>query len=382
MYCPAPETITQHLTNSRYISTFLLLARNILSQFRLASIAHIVLRLLESHEPLIPVRPIFKQEKQKKEREWEEKETHLLYTSSKQSTILGKDALRDEAATIAGPRAVHLGKHPLVSADEPRLVEIDGMIEADHHADARAAAPLGEVGAAAALEVVEAADVLGHLGGHGGDVVDAEGEAPQPVDARDGADEVAVAYVGEGVEVGLQAAGGREAAARAHPLARPLLPRPGLVAARHHLDAAALEGADAVRALIVVVVWRRRHGGGRHGLVVPLHVVVATTTTQAHERHGHGEDAPPQLPRLHGARRERLAVAHVLDVEQDRQLAVARQQEVAVAAVHREGRVRHRPLPCRQRHGDHRPAVDASRPWRMPERPRVGEDVLEMAGGQ
>ena len=44
-------------------------------------------------------------------------------------------------------------------------------------------------------------------------------EAPEVVDACDGADEVAVGHVGEGGEVALRAGGGGDAAAGADPLA-------------------------------------------------------------------------------------------------------------------------------------------------------------------
>ncbi len=44
-------------------------------------------------------------------------------------------------------------------------------------------------------------------------------ETPEVVNAADGADEVAVGHVGEGGEVGVNAARGRDLAARSQPLA-------------------------------------------------------------------------------------------------------------------------------------------------------------------
>lgn len=95
----------------------------------------------------------------------------------------------------------------------------------------------------------------------------------------------------------------------------------------------------------------------------------------AHKRHGRGEDALPPLPSLHGARGERPPLADVLDVVHDGDLAVAREHEVAVHAVHSEVRG-HRPLASGEAVRDDRAAVDAAGSWGMPEGPSVREGVL------
>jgi hypothetical protein len=123
-----------------------------------------------------------------------------LDAAGQQRAVLGKDALHDDAAVGAGPGAVHLAEHPLVGPDAARLVEVDGVVEADEHADARAVGPAGRVGAQA--QVLELALDLGALvGRHGGHLGGRGAVRPQPVDAGDGADEVAVRHVGQRVEV-------------------------------------------------------------------------------------------------------------------------------------------------------------------------------------
>lgn len=99
-----------------------------------------------------------------------------------------------------------------------------------------------------------------------------------------------------------------------------------------------------------------------------------TPAVLLHERQGGREDALAPLPRLDGPRDEGLAVADPLDVVQDGDLRVARQDKVTVHAVDREvgrdGRLRRR-----EALRDGRPAVDASRPRRVPQRSRVCKDV-------
>ncbi len=96
----------------------------------------------------------------------------------------------------------------------------------------------------------------------------------------------------------------------------------------------------------------------------------------AHKTHRHREYATTALPRLHGARRERFALAHVLDVVEDGDLGVAGEDEVAVHRVDGEGRG-HSALCRGEALRYDGAAVDATRPGGVPERACVGEDVLD-----
>ena len=253
------------------------------------------------------------------------------------------------------------------------------MIQTDHHPNRRAPHHLTWV-VAHALPVVQRRDLLLQLLRQLVKVLGAEGEPPQLVDARDGADEVAVRDVGQRLEVRRDAA--RDLAARAHPLPRLFLAGvgAGLV---DHFDLGALEGALGQEfRLVGVVVWRGLEGlaGGfaaRHlgGVADFLGGGVVAAGGVAHEGGGRGEDAAAALAGLDGPRREGPAVAHLLDVEEDGQLGGAGQEEVAVAAVDEEisgdG-----PLRGSQTHGDYGTAVDAAGAWGVPWLARVGEDVL------
>ena len=92
------------------------------------------------------------------------------------------------------------------------------------------------------------------------------------------------------------------------------------------------------------------------------------------EAHCRREDALPALPRLHGARDEGFPVADALDVVEDRDLAVARQHEVAVHAVDREVRG-DGGLGRGEALRDGGAAEDAARAGRVPEGAGVGVDV-------
>lgn len=50
-------------------------------------------------------------------------------------SIFGVHPLKDETTPIASPRRLHLGEDPLVCPKAAGVVEVDGMVQADHHAD-------------------------------------------------------------------------------------------------------------------------------------------------------------------------------------------------------------------------------------------------------
>ena len=160
-----------------------------------------------------------------------------------------------------------------------------------------------------------------------------EGETPEPVDAADGADEVAVAHVGQGAEVGLVPALLADAAAGPDPVARLLL-LGGAVLARD-LDAVGLEGraepAAGAAKLLVVVVRRGRHALGHRGRMPHLRSPAATFLG---EGHGHGEDGLAPLARLHGPRAEGTALSHPLHVVQNGRGAIAGQDKIAVVGMY------------------------------------------------
>lgn len=301
--------------------------------------------------------------------------TYLLDATGDQNTISTVNPLHDDTATIARPGTFHLGKHPLISANLGRFMKVDAVINADHHAEARPALPLGNAGAHA-FKLAEVLDLATLRRRQGGDVLWRKGKAPEAVNARDGAYKVAVGHVGEGLEVGLGPPGGGDLSPGAQPLATLAVLGAGrLVAGAEDLDAVALEGPrPRPLGLAVPVVGGGHDALGERGGVA--HLLVAAGAL-AHEADGRGEDAPALLPRLHGARGKGPAVAHALHVEQDGHLGVARQQEVAVARVH-EVLVGHGALRRRETLRDDGAAVDASRAGRMPRLASVGEDVLGM----
>ena len=255
-------------------------------------------------------------------------------------------------------------------------MEVDAVVQADHHADLAAVAPPLHVRAQPV-----ALDGLQHARPERlrqpAHVLGPDAEAPQPVHARHRADEVVVRHVGQRLQVRLVAAGVRDAAPGAAPLARPaLVRRGGRVGRARQLHAARLEGRRAAPFGLFVpgALWRRgRRVAGQRGRVAHL---LGAAAALAHEADGGGEDAAALLAGLDGAGGEGAAVAHALDVEQDGHGGGARQQEVAVARVHQVVG-RHRPLRRRQGLRDDAAAVDAPRARRLPQAARVGEDILE-----
>lgn len=103
-----------------------------------------------------------------------------------------------------------------------------------------------------------------------------------------------------------------------------------------------------------------------------LRLAAAALTVETQRRR---EDRPALLARLHGARRETLAVADPLDMVEDRERGVAGEDEVAVHAVRGEvgsdgllGGGEGLRYGCA--------AVDAARAGRVPERASVCVDIL------
>jgi hypothetical protein len=115
--------------------------------------------------------------------------------------------------------------------------------------------------------------------------------------------------------------------------------------------------------------WRdARHA---RGVLEPL---LAAAVFPAEAQCG-GEDGAPSLSSLDGAGCKALAVTYPFNVIHDRDLGVARQDEVAVHAVHREI-ARDSSLGGGQALGNHGTAVDAASSWGMPEGPCICEDIL------
>ena len=59
--------------------------------------------------------------------------TYFLYTCRNQFAPL-EYSLKDQPSAIARPRALHFCEYPLIRPEIPWPVEIDGVIQTDHHA--------------------------------------------------------------------------------------------------------------------------------------------------------------------------------------------------------------------------------------------------------
>lgn len=293
-------------------------------------------------------------------------------------------------------------------------MEVDGVVEGDHHADGvlvvLSAAGGGTKGFVLGLFVARhALQVPHHLGALLGvavkvvqrrlDVLGAR-EPDQVVHPRHRPDEVAVRHVRQRRQVCLVVV---PRLVRPLPLAdlhlaylrrtvadAPARPQPLVQFALCGLRVQRRREADALKGPVVDVlggavglvlvegevlvgVERRR---GRHprrhlGRVLDRQLAAGAFL---HERQRRREDALPPLARLHRPCDEALAVPHPLHVVQDRYLRVARQHEVAVHAVHREV-LGDRRLRGGQTLRDRRPAVDASCARWVPEWSGVGVDV-------
>ena len=293
--------------------------------------------------------------------------THLLHAGCNESAIAGEKLLENQTSPVTTPRRLHLGEHPFVGAERSRVMEVDGVVQTDHHANLslwlgvllhailQLAYPLQ-------IMLIQELDALEILVVHGKQLLQhvfvdarlcvalAHGSiAPELMDAGNGADEVAVGHVGEGSEVGFVAASGRDGASGLHPL-------PGLLGMGmrrvvyglsvtvaqtkggrptvQDLDPLALEGARGSTTIVQVVLAFNgpRHVGHLDGMLEDL----VAGAVLAHEADGGGEDDVASLARLHRPRGEGLARAHLLDVVYDGDLRVAGEHEVAVHGMHGE----------------------------------------------
>lgn len=308
-----------------------------------------------------------------------------MHARRQQRPILGKDPLRDHAPAVPRPRRLHLRKHPLIRAQPPRLVEVDAVVQAHQHAQARPVLPCVHV-EREALERQPSLQLQAQLLGQLGNVLGRDGEAPQRVHARHRADEVAVRHVRQRVEVRLVAALWRDAAARARPLAALALVRlSGVICAdgvlltrcrgRPDVHGQALRNTNLLPWLLAVpVVGRRLDPVGQRNGVAGL---LGAGAVLADEADGGGEDAAALLARLDGAGGKGAAVADALDVEEDGDGGGAGEQEVAVARVAREV-VRNRQMRRCEALRDDGAAVDAPRGEGLPGLAGVGEDVLRV----
>lgn len=253
----------------------------------------------------------------------------LLHTTRQQRAIRRIHLLQDKASSITRPRALHLDKHPLIGLDAPRLMEVDAVIQADNHAHLRPALPFVQR-RPHALKLGQLHHMLARLLGQPVHVLRLERESPELMHARHRTDEIAVRHVRQRLQMRLVARPGGHLAARADPLAcLALVGARRLVVQPRHLHAVALQRAVARPVgLAVPVDWGRLDAvGERRGVV---HLALAGAAF-AHKADGCGEDAAALLLGLDGARGKGAAVAHALDVEEDRDGVGAREEEVAMA---------------------------------------------------
>ena len=288
-----------------------------------------------------------------------------------------------------------------------RVVEEDGVVEADHHADPAVVATLNILAVQFPLVLLLPRDLLEvrlHLrplrvgaaeGGERAFDLAPRAEAREVVDARHRADEEAVRHVRQRRQVRLVVIAGEigagaarefvhahvrravaDAAAGAQPLAQFLVLR---FAGEGDLEADGFEGggvagvghADA-EARGALEAGRGRGDVGGHGELVGDGLAAAGAL--AHEGHGRGEDDGAALAGLHRTGYEGFSVAHPLDVVEDWDFAIARQHEVAMHAVDCEVGW-DRGLGGAEALCYGGAAEDAPRPWGVPEGPGIGEDV-------
>lgn len=306
--------------------------------------------------------------------------THLLHTARHQPALLGVHPLIHQTPPVATPRRLTLGIQPLVRAEIPRAVEVDAVVQTDHHADLGPLLHGDHVAVGVDLQraqlrddvLVHALHALERLLVHGLQLADDLGRdaelaaaalgvrlgrravPPQLVHARDGADEVRVAHVREGAEVRLVAAGVADAAARLDPLARLLGVRVRAVVVED-VDALGEEGAVLAAEEVLLVDVLGHHAVGHGRAVFDLLLAAGAF---AHEGEGGGEDGLATLSRLHRACAETPALADMLHVIDDGDIGIAVQDKVAVHAMHGEV-VRDGSLRGRQALRDGGAAIDA-----------------------
>lgn len=253
--------------------------------------------------------------------------THLLETRRQQRPVPRPNPLRNNSSPITRPWTLHLHEHPLIRSHFPRLMEVDTMIQADLHPHLRPVLPLLETQTIRPAGVILHSFALvswqvGHRGG-------SPGEAPEPVDAGDGADEVAVGHVGQGIEVRAMTTRGRDLPLCTCP--RPAFPLPNLltITITHFNPPANNRRPFPLPVLPIIARLTPRH---------PLRQLLRVTDLLfipvrpiPHETDCSREDATALLPCLDGTSGEGAAVTDTLDVVEDGDGGVSCEEEVAVA---------------------------------------------------
>jgi hypothetical protein len=67
----------------------------------------------------------------------EERESYLLYAARNEGAILGVHLLEHKPSAVTSPGRLHLSEDPLVSPEATGVVEVDGMVQTNHHANLR-----------------------------------------------------------------------------------------------------------------------------------------------------------------------------------------------------------------------------------------------------
>lgn len=65
----------------------------------------------------------------------EERESYLLYAGRDKGSIFRVHPLEDESTTIASPGCLCLGEDPLIGPEGTGVVEVNSVVQADHHAN-------------------------------------------------------------------------------------------------------------------------------------------------------------------------------------------------------------------------------------------------------
>ena len=132
------------------------------------------------------------------------KNTYLLNTTGDQSSVFIPDSLRHQTSAFARPRRLHLAEHPFVRFDFPWPVEVDDMIETDHHANLRSFRCLLCVFRTLLLLLLSS-----DCGGRECPVVKDVAATSKTVRPSNSADKPAIRHVGKGRQVRLIAASRR-----------------------------------------------------------------------------------------------------------------------------------------------------------------------------
>jgi len=65
----------------------------------------------------------------------EVRKSYLLYAGRDKGSIFRVHPLEDEATTIASPGRLCLGEDPFIGPEGTRVVEVNGVVQTDHHAN-------------------------------------------------------------------------------------------------------------------------------------------------------------------------------------------------------------------------------------------------------